>query len=125
MEPQDRLRQVSSRPHPPIKQLRAAFAHAELTPDGYSAIQGVRMLEEALRAGLRMRAVVFSEQALKEGGRAAKLVSQIGSHTEAISVPESVFAGAVATETPQGVAALVKLKDFSLDDMLRGENPLL
>jgi TrmH family RNA methyltransferase len=125
MDAQDRLRHVSSRQHPLIKQLRAAFAHAELTPDGYCAIEGVRMLEEALRAGLRMRAVVFSESALKEGGRAAKLVSQIGSHTEAISVPEPVFASAVATETPQGVAALVKLKDFSLDDMLRGEHPLL
>jgi TrmH family RNA methyltransferase len=125
MEPHDRLRQVSSRQHPLIKQLRAAFAHAELTPDGYCAIEGVRMLEEALRAGLRMRAAVFSEASLKEGGRAARLLPQIGGHTEAISVPDSVFASAVATETPQGVAALVKLKEFSLDDMLRGEKPLL
>jgi RNA methyltransferase, TrmH family len=122
MEPQDRLRQVSSRQHPLIKQLRAAFAHAELTSDGYCAIEGVRMLEEALRAGLRLRAVVFSDSARE---RAARLLPQIGAHTEVISVPEAVFASAVATETPQGVAALVKLKDFSLDDMLRAEHPLL
>lgn len=125
MEAQDRLRHVSSRQHPLIKQLRAAFAHAELTPDGYCAVEGVRMLEEALRAGLRMRAVVFSESAHREGGRAARLLPQIGAHTEAISVPDSVFSSAVATETPQGVAALVKLKDFSLQDILRGTNPLL
>jgi RNA methyltransferase, TrmH family len=125
MESHERLRQVSSRQHPLIKQLRAAFAHAELTAEGYCAIEGVRMLEEALRAGLRMHAVVFSESALKEGARGSKLLPQIGSHTEAISVPDSVFDSAVATETPQGVAALVKLKDFSFDDIVRGENPLL
>jgi TrmH family RNA methyltransferase len=121
----DRLRHVSSRQHPLIKQLRAAFAHAELTPEGDCAVEGVRMLEEALRAGLRMRAVVFSESALKDGARGAKLLPQIGSHAEMISVPDAVFASAVATETPQGVAALVKLKQFSLDDALRGKDPLI
>jgi len=125
MDAQDRLRHVSSRQHPLIKELRAAFAHSELTPDGHCAIEGVRMLEEALRAGLRMRAIVFSETALKAGDRAAKLLPQIGGHTEILAVPQDVFAGAVATETPQGVAALVKWKESSLDDMLRTEKPLL
>lgn len=125
METRERLRHVTSRQHPLIKDLRAAFAHSELTPDGYCAIEGARVLEEALRAGLRIHAVVFSKSALKEGGRAAKLLPQIGAHTDAISVPDAVFSSAVATETPQGVAALVKLKEFSLVDMLRAEAPLL
>ena len=125
METPDRLRHVTSRQHPLIKDLRAAFAHSELTPDGYCAIEGVRILEEALRAGLRIRAVVFSESAIKEGGRPSKLLPQIGVHTDAISVPDAVFSSAVATESPQGVAALVRLKEFSLEDMLHADNPLI
>jgi RNA methyltransferase, TrmH family len=125
MDAQDRLRHLNSRQHPLIKELRAAFAHSELTKDGYCAIEGVRILEEALRAGLRMRAVVFSESTLKTDGRAGKILPQIGGHIDMIAVPDAVFASAVATETPQGVAALVKWKESSLDDMLRGECPLL
>src|SRR3974390_1950802 len=92
METQDRLRRINSRQHPLIKQLRSAFSHSELTDDGYCAIEGVRMLEEALRVGLRMRAIVVSESAME---RANKLLPQIGGHTEAIIVPESVFESAV------------------------------
>lgn len=118
----DRLRPVTSRQHPLIKQLRAAFAHGEPTADGYVAIEGVRMLEEAIRAGLRFRTVVFSESGQE---RAERLLPQISQHVETIVVPDAVFASVAATETPQGVAALVKPRDFTLPDLLRAPNPLI
>jgi TrmH family RNA methyltransferase len=118
---QDRLRQVSSRDNVLVKELRHSFAQAELTADGYCAIEGVRLLEEALRSGLRMKAVFFSQSALQ---RAQRLLPQISTHAEALLLPDAVFRGAVATETPQGVAALVKLKSFVFNDLL-GSRPLI
>ncbi len=47
------------------------------------------------------------------------------SHTEALLLPDSVFAGAVPTETPQGVAALVRVKPTTLENILKAEPAML
>ena len=110
-----RLRRIEGRHNPLIKELRQAFAHGERTPTGDCAIEGVRILEEAIRSGLRFRAVFF-----RESGQnlAERLLPQIGSQVETLLVPDKVFDSAVASETPQGVAALVRLKEFSIEDLL-------
>ena len=116
-----RLRRVTSRQNALVKDLRKAFSQAELTPQGFMAIEGVRMIEEAIRSGLRFQAVFFSESGRVHSGR---LLPQIASHAEALVLPEEVFLSAVATETPQGVAALVKPKTTRLEDIVgeRGES---
>lgn len=112
-----RLRPVTSRQNALVKDLRKAFSQAELTRDGCMAIEGVRMVEEAIRSGVRFQALFLSES-----GRvhAARLLPQIASHVEALLLPDEVFLSAVATETPQGVAALVKPKLVRLEDILEG-----
>jgi len=110
----ERLRRIEGRHNPLLKQLRQAFAHGELTEQGDSAIEGVHIVEEAIRSGLRFRAVLFRESVQ---GIAERLLPQIGAHVETVVVPDRVFDGAVPSENPQGVAALVKLKEYSLEDL--------
>ncbi len=117
-----RLRHISSAQNSLVKELRRAFSRGELTPDGHCAIEGLRIAEEAIRSGLRFRAVFFRESAT---GAADRLLPQIGAHVETLELPDAVFDSAVATETPQGVAALVKLKSFDLEDVLRPPEPLV
>ncbi len=118
----DRLRRVTSRQNSLLKELRHTFAQAEPTADGFIAVEGVHLLEEALRSGLRVKAVFFAEHAQE---RARRLLPQIAQHTETLLVPDEAFRSAVATETPQGVAALVRLKTFHADDVLAAPEPLL
>src|SRR5712692_3822184 len=110
-----RLRRTEGRHNALVKELRRAFARGELTPDGYCAIEGLRILEEAIRSGLRFRAVFFSSSA---EAKAQRLLPQIGAQVETVLLPDKLFASAVPSETPQGVAALVRWKEFSLDDVL-------
>jgi TrmH family RNA methyltransferase len=111
----DRLRRVEGRHNALVKQLRLAFAHAERTEDGNCAIEGVRIIEEAIRSGLRFHAVFFRESAQD---RAQRLLPQIGAHVETLLLPDKLFDSLVPSEAPQGVAALVRLKEFSLEDVL-------
>jgi TrmH family RNA methyltransferase len=111
----ERLRKVEGRHNALVKELRAAFAHGELTPAGDCAIEGLRIVEEAIRSGLRLHAVFFSESA---ASRAERLLPQLGAHVETVSLPDKLFASAVPSETPQGVAALVRLRAFSPEDVL-------
>jgi TrmH family RNA methyltransferase len=115
---QPRLRRIEGRHNPLLKQLRQAFSRAQRTADGDCAIEGLRMLEEAIRSGLRFRAVFFRESAQD---RAERLLPQIGNHVETLLLPDKLFDASVPSETPQGVAALVRLKEFSLDDVLEKE----
>jgi RNA methyltransferase, TrmH family len=110
-----RLRRIEGRHNPFIKQLRQTFAHAELTGSGECAIEGIRIIEEAIRSGLRFSAVFFRESA--EDG-AQRLLPQLGAHVETLLVPDKLFDSVVPSESPQGVAALVRLKEFSLDDLV-------
>ena len=111
----ERLRRIESRHNALVKELRQAFAHAERTPEGDIAIEGLRIVEEAIRSGLKFRAVLFRESAQT---LAERLLPQIGSHVETLLLADKVFDGAVQTESPQGVAALVKLREHSIDDVL-------
>jgi RNA methyltransferase, TrmH family len=119
-----RLRPVVGQHNRRLKELRQAFRRAELTPQGECAIEGVKLLEEALRSGHHLESVFFSES-----GRllAEKLLPQINARTETLILPNGLFKSVVPSETPQGVAALVKLRLFSSNQLLDRSNdgPLL
>ena len=111
-----RLRRIEGRHNPLVKLLRHAFAGADCTSDGDCAVEGLRIVEEAIRSGLRFRAVFFRES---EQDLAERLLPQIGAHVETLLLPNSIFDNTVPSETPQGVAALIHLKEFSLDQIMQ------
>jgi len=114
-----RLRRIEGRHNSLVKELRQAFAHPECTDDGDCAIEGLRIVEEAIRSGLRFKAVFFKESAQN---LAERLLPQIGSNVDTLLLPDKLFDPIVPSETPQGVAALVRLNDFSLDAIIERMN---
>jgi TrmH family RNA methyltransferase len=112
---QHRLRRIEGRHNALVKELRQAFARAERTEDGSCAVEGLRLVEEAIRSGLRFRAVFFKESAQN---MAERLLPQIGANVDTLLLPDSLFDSTVPSETPQGVAALVRVKEFSVADVL-------
>jgi RNA methyltransferase, TrmH family len=111
----DRLRRVEGRHNALVKELRKAFTHGDLTDDGHCAIEGMRILEEAIRSGLKFRAVFFSSSAL---AKAERLLPQLAAYVETSLLPDELFANAVPSDSPQGVAALVRCPAFTADDVL-------
>jgi TrmH family RNA methyltransferase len=71
---------------------------------------------------LRFKAVFFRQSSL---ALADRLLPQIAAQVETIVLPNQVFDSVVDTETPQGVAALAKVRSFSLDDVLRPYQPMI
>lgn len=121
-ESEGRLRRVTSGQNARVKELRRAFAEATPNQQGEVAVEGMHIVEEAIRSGLRLSTVFFSESARE---RTHKLLPQLSSHTEALLLPDEIFRSAVASETPQGVAALVRVKSFNLAEILAVEPALL
>jgi len=115
MDTAGRLRRIEGRHNTLVKELRSAFAHGELTAGGFCAIEGTRIIEEAIRSGLKFRAVFFRASA---ENKAERLLPQVAAYVETLLLPDKLFASAVPSETPQGVAALVRIKEFQLQDVL-------
>jgi RNA methyltransferase, TrmH family len=111
---------VQSRQNRRVKELRAGFSPGSRSETGRVGVEGEHLLAEALRSGIRV-ATVF----IRSGAEA--LLDRLGlpSDTEIIELPPDVFASAVTTESPQGIAALVEPKTFTLEDMIRTEASLI
>jgi TrmH family RNA methyltransferase len=110
----DRIRAVSSRQNPLVKQLRQAFAQGQAV-DGMCAAEGLRLIEEAIRSSLKLHALFIRESSQ---AKAERILGQLSKHAEAVLLPDSVFDSAVLTEHPQGIAALVKVREHDLESAL-------
>ena len=118
----ERLRPVAGRHNALIKEVRRAFARGELTAKGECAVEGVRIVEEAIRSGLHLRAVLFSESGQARAGR---LLPQLAAQVETLLLPDKLFTGVVPSDTPQGVAALVRMKSYAVEDLLGPGGPVV
>src|ERR1700739_1985831 len=87
-ETRQRLRRIEGRHKPLLKELRQTFAKAELTEERFCAVEGVRIVEEAIRSGLRFRAVFFKESSQN---LAERLLPQIGANVDTLLLPDKLF----------------------------------
>jgi len=107
---------VTSRANARVKQLRAAFAGQARLSGGLVAIEGEKLLGEAIRSGMVLKTVFVSE--------VRELPRFVPRSVEVVWLSEDVFASVVETPSPQGVAALLVPPVRSLDDAMSG-TPLL
>lgn len=99
------------RHHALLTAFRRAFRDGPAA--GPLAIEGPRLIGEALRSGVRLEHVLFSRRGLEQHG--GKLLPQFSKHTEAAVADDTAFAAAMDAEHPQGVAALAAWAPARLD----------
>jgi TrmH family RNA methyltransferase len=115
---------VQSKQNSRLKELRGALAHPGQGARGLAGresrslagIEGPKLLEEALRAGLCI-ACVFVAQGAEHLLEELPLPAE----TEVLLVPREVLDSTLATETPQPMAALVEPPRWDWADVLGGQ----
>jgi RNA methyltransferase, TrmH family len=112
-----RPRLIESRQNPRVKELRAALARTGRTPAGLIAIEGEHLVAEAMRSRLRVGSIF-----LREGYQQS---FPLPDDAEQLLLPTDLFSSAVATEQPQGIAALVHPPFFSSAALFSGPAPLI
>lgn len=110
---------IRSRQNPGLKDLRRRLLHPTIAQDGLIAIEGDHLLQEAERSGLRLDTVFLRED------RVAQKDRRFPSHVQVLIVAADAFDHACATDSPQGIAALVKAPEWTLDSLLTAEEPRL
>src|SRR5271168_2760747 len=110
---------LTSRDNRWLKQFRTALRGGLPTESGSVGVEGVRLVEEALRSGCPIEAVLFSESGERHHQRLAPLIDRPEMAFPTLCTTDRLFEGLADTEHPQGVAALVHPRTASFDDLVR------
>jgi len=117
--PSDAPAVLTSRDNRSLKEFRLALRGGLPTQSGAVGVEGVRLVEEALRSGCRIEALLFSASGERHLPRLAPLIDRPEISFPVLRSTDRLFDGLADTEHPQGVAALVHPRTATLDDLLR------
>src|SRR6202171_1593223 len=110
---------LTSRDNRWLKEFRVALRGGLPTQNGFVGVEGVRLVEEALRSGCHIQAVLFSESGDRHHERLSSIIDRPEMAFPVLRTTDRLFEGLADTEHPQGVAALVQPRPASFDDLLR------
>lgn len=111
------VRVVESRDNARLKELRKALASAGRGAQGRVGIEGPHLLEEALRAGLGVTTIFVAQGPDRDWDRLLSAL-RVPPETEILRLPTKLLHSALATETPQSIAALVEPRKWTWSDAL-------
>ena len=117
------LRIVQSKQNARLKELRRALAspprESAREARGLAGVEGPKLIEEALRAGLKVDCVFVAE-----GFEHLVETLPLAPETEVLLLPRKLLDSALTTETPQPIAALVQPPDWTWAHLLGAQGKM-
>ena len=111
---------ITSAANPLFQETRRAIVRGTLTEGGCCVAESFHLLEEALRSRCEVPAVLAAESALSPAEAQVRGLPGV----RVVSLPDRLFQSLAATETSQGVIALVKPPVWRLEQLFR-DRPLV
>jgi RNA methyltransferase, TrmH family len=114
---------ITSRDNKWLKLFRAGLRGTGPRADEPIAVEGPKLVEDALRSGLEADALLVSESGQRDAERILRVAgeSEAGiSRSRILRTSDKLFESVAGTDAPQGVAALFRQRSWGLDDILRG-----
>ncbi len=113
-----RIETIRSAANPLLKEVRRAIAAGAMTETGLCVAEGFHLLEEALRSDVATPVILAAESVR---GTVERHISGLREPRVA-AMPDRLFQSVASTETSQGVMALVRMPEWSIDQLFRGQS---
>src|SRR5262249_48481024 len=111
------VEKITSRQNPLVKRFRRVRTGGDRA---FIFLEGVRLIEEAIHAGVRFDVVAFTST-LEAHDRGLSLIDHLRAVAcRGANVSEQVMKSMTETETPQGIAAIVSRPFFALEGVFEG-----
>jgi len=117
----NKTERVESRDNRWLKRFRAALQERPGEQASPVGVEGPRLVEDALRSGLGMEALLVADSGERH---LARLKGLMPAGLRVFRTSDRLFASVAGTETPQGIALLVEPRSWRMEDML-GPAPLV
>ncbi len=111
---------ITSPANPLLKDVRRAIARGSLTSEGWLVAETFHLLEDALRSDCEVKAVLAAESVKSAAEAHVRGLDGI----KVVVLPDPLLRAISGTESTQGVMALVKPRQWNLDQVFRGR-PLI
>ncbi len=112
---------LESRENRWLKRFRAALQERPGEQASPVGVEGPRLVEEGLRSGLEIEALLVADSAERH---LARLKALLPAGLRVLRTSDRLFASVAGTETPQGIALLVEPRNWRMEDLL-GAAPLV
>jgi TrmH family RNA methyltransferase len=112
---------ITSRENRWIKMFRAGLRGSGPSGDEPIAVEGPKLIEDALRCGIAAEAVLISESSERELESILRAASDSESgiaRSRVLRTTDRIFEGLSGTDSPQGVAALFRQPIWAFEDIL-------
>ena len=108
---------IASAANPLLKDVRHAVARGSLTAGGCCVAETFHLLEEALRSPCQVQTVLAAESA----HASVEALGHRLAGVKLVLLSDALFAGIAATETSQGIMALVQPRQWQFPQLLHGK----
>ncbi len=115
---------ISSRSHPRIRALAALRTGKGRREERQVLAEGLRLAREALRYA-PVSALVVSESFLREERAGSLIKTARGRGAEVLEVSDSCYTKISDLKSPEGIAAVVRPREYAPDELLNGSARLL
>lgn len=112
---------LTSARNPALKEIRKAIVRGSLTDQGFCVAESFHLLEEALRSDCEIDTVFIAEPLRSTVEKRIGGLKRI----RTVILSEALFKTIASTEASQGVIALVKPPQWTLDQLFRGQSLVL
>jgi len=119
--PRKKSERLESRDNRWLKRFRAALREPPGQPPAIIGVEGLRLVEEALRSGLAIEALLVADSGERH---LARLKALLPIALRVLRASDRLFASVAGTDTPQGLALLVEAPVWRIEDML-GATPIV
>jgi len=113
---------ITSVNNPLIKKIKSLKVKKYRELNGLFFIEGKRFVEEALLSGADIEHIIVSREMEKDTEISRLITMGREKAKEIIAVSQNVLNEISDTTTPQGILAVVKMKKYSLEDIVPEEN---
>jgi len=104
---------ITSAANPLLKDVRRALQRGSLTAEGYCVAETPHLLDEAVRSKREVAAVLLAQSAKSARTRQLPGLGNV----RVVRVPDRLFDGLAPTESSQGVIALVRPPEWTLEQL--------
>jgi len=121
-----RAETIASRENAWLKRFRAALRSPDPVSAEWIGVEGARLVEDAMASNLPLAAVIVSDSGERHLDHLLPLIqSRAGERVRLLRTSDRLFAGIADTQSPQGVAALLRPPAWQFDNLLRGSDSLI
>lgn len=115
---------ITSSNNPKIKLIKSLYKKRERWKRGLFLVEGLKIVEECIAYNYPLENIIYTDDLLNING-GEDFLQKIKSREDLIYVPPNLFKKISDTETPQGIMAIVKMPNLSMDSLQAKDKPFL